>query len=193
MEEKDIYKIVEELEKNKASNNTKIDSLYGLLDEVKKENKVEVVKKPNLQFEEMEVPKEEEPKPKTTSLRDFKDKVKPIRRPAIPTKILEFDKRSECFINILQAVDYGDNNADYVDGHKAALEKYYMIASSNPKDFYVVEGRVNDEIKAYKVGSSADNYSKGYRDGLNFVAKALENSKLLLSRKINEILLKELS
>ena len=38
MAEQDIYKLVEEINKNKVSNNTKIDSIYGLLDEVKKEN-----------------------------------------------------------------------------------------------------------------------------------------------------------
>ena len=39
MAEQDIYKLVEELNKNKGiSDNTKIDSIYGLLDQVKKES-----------------------------------------------------------------------------------------------------------------------------------------------------------
>ena len=194
MAEQDIYKLVEELNKNKSiSDNTKIDSIYGLLDQVKKESE-EKTRKPNLQFGE-------EPKPeetvtasvkRPTTLSDFKDDVKPIRKPSFPTAIRPFEKRSDCFLNILQAIDYGDNNRDYLDGYKTALEKYYGIAQSNPKDFYVVEGRVNDEVAKFRIGMSPDNFTRGYRDGLEYIVKALDKSKELMAKKVNEELLKEL-
>lgn len=195
MAEQDIYKLVEEINKNKVSNNTKIDSIYGLLDEVKKENEKKTKRKPNLQFKDT-LEDIEEPtivsKPRQTTLSDFKNQVKPIRRPSFPKMIRPFEKRSDCFLNILQAVEYGDNNEDYVDGHRAALEKYYNIATSNPKDFYVVEGRINDEVNKFRLGNSPDNFSKGYKDGLNYISQALNKSKELLAKKINEELLKEL-
>ena len=194
MAEQDIYKLVEELNKNKSiSDNTKIDSIYGLLDQVKKEGE-DKEKKPNLTFGEEVKPVEEATvaKPKETRLSDFKDQVKPIRKPSFPTAIRPFEKRSDCFLNILQAIEYGENNRDYEDGHKTALEKYYGIAQSNPKDFYVVEGRVNDEVAKFRVGNSPDNFTRGYRDGLEYVVKALDKSKELMAKKINEELLKEL-
>ena len=196
MAEQDIYKLVEELNKNKSiSDNTKIDSIYGLLDQVKKESEEKAAYKPNLQFRDTLSDITEETvveRPKQASLSDFKDEVKPIRKPAFPTAIRPYEKRSDCFLNILQAVDYGDNNKDYVEGHKAALEKYYGIAQGNPKDFYVVEGRINDEVGKFRIGSSPDNFTRGYRDGLEYIVMALDKSKELMARKINEDLIKEL-
>ena len=195
MAEQDIYKLVEELNKNKSiSDDVKIDSIYGMLDQVKKEGEKKAAYKPNLQFRDT-LDTVEEPtlvRPKQTTLSDFKDEVKPIRKPQFPNAIRPFEKRSDCFLNILQAVEYGDNNRDYEDGHKAALEKYYSIANSNPKDFYVVEGRINDEAGKFRIGNSPDNFTRGYRDGLEYVVKALNKSKELLAKKINEELLKEL-
>lgn len=183
MEEKDIYKIVEEINSKKISNNTKINDIYNLLDEIKLDD----------EDYKVELKSEIKEEPKTTSLKDFKNKIRPVKRIPFPTKIRDFDKRSECFINILQAADYSDNNEDYIEGHRKALENYYSIASANPKDFNVVEGRVNDELKAFRVSNSSDNYSKGYRDGLEYVKHALRRSKELLSEKLSIVLYKELS
>lgn len=194
MAEQDIYKIVEEMNKNKVSNDTKIDSIYGILDEVKRQNEKETSRKVNLQFKDTldDINEEVITKPRQTKLSDLKGKAKPARRPAYPTEIRDFEKRSDCFINILGAVNYGDNNEDYVEGHRNALEKYYNIANNNAKDFYIVEGRANDELRSLK-NNITDVFTKGYRDGIEYVIWALNKSKVLLNKKINQELLKELS
>lgn len=193
MAEQDIYKIVEEMNRNKVSNDTKIDSIYGILDEVKRQNEKETSRKVNLQFKDtLDDIDEDVVKHAQTRLSDLKGKVKPARKPGYPTEIRDFEKRSDCFMNIIAAVDYGDNNVDYVEGHRSALEKYYNIANNNPKEFYIVEGRANDELKSLR-GNVTNTYTKGYRDGIEYVVWALNKSKVLLNKKINQELLKELS
>ena len=182
MAEQDIYKLVEQLNKNKISDNTKIEEIYNLLDSIKTDD--EKVTTSNNSSSSKE---------KMTSLGDLKDKIKPIRRPAFPSEIRSFENQSDCFINILQEVDYGsDNNEDYVNGHKAALEKYFSVSKNNPKNFYVVEGQVNNELQGYKKANNTGAYARGYYDGLNFVLNALNKSKNLITDKIYQKLLKEL-
>ena len=181
MAEQDIYKLVEQLNKNKISDNTKIEEIYNLLDSIKDDNE-------NITNNSFVSSKK-----KTASLSDFKDKIKPIRRPVFPSEIRSFENQSDCFINILQEVDYGsENNEDYVNGHKAALEKYFSISKNNPKNFYVVEGQVNNELSGYKKTNNVGAYARGYYDGLNFVLNALNKSKNLITDKIYQKLLKEL-
>lgn len=195
----DVYKVVDEMNKNKVSDNSKLDEIYNMLDSLKDDGsskKTEV--KLTLNNESPASTKKVDQstnattRTKTATLSDFKDKVRPIRKPSFPSEIRAFDTRSECFFNILQEVDYGtNNNEDYVKGHKDALDKYFTIAKNNTKNFYVVEGQVNDELNTVK--NSTDNYAKGYYDGLGFVYTALNKSKDLLSKKIYDDLLKELS
>ncbi len=181
MAEQDIYKLVEQLNKNKISDNTKIEEIYNLLDSIKTDDESVVNNNGSSSKEKM------------TSLGDLKNKVMPIRRPAFPTEIRSFENRSDCFINILQEVDYGsDNNEDYVKGHKAALEKYFSVSKNNPKNFYVVEGQVNNELQGYKKANNVGAYARGYYDGLNFVLSALNKSKDLMAEKVYRELLKEL-
>lgn len=180
MAEQDIYKLVEQLNKNKISDNSKIEEIYNLLDSIKVDN--------NKSKSDVSSSK------KTPSLSDLKSKIKPIRRPVFPSEIMVFENRSDCFVHILQEVDYGsDNNEDYVSGHKAALEKYFMIAKNNSKNFYVVEGQVKDELAACKRANNTSAYARGYYDGLNFILAALNKSRDLMSEKVYRELLKELS
>ena len=86
-----------------------------------------------------------------------------------------------------------DNNDDYVKGHKDALGKYYGAAKSNSKDLCIVEGQVNDELKNRGRASASDMYARGYYDGLEYVSKALVTSKNLISKKMYQKLLSELS
>ena len=55
-----------------------------------------------------------------------------------------------------------------------------------------MEGRVNDEVAKFRIGMSPDNFTRGYRDGLEYIVKALDKSKELMAKKVNEELLKEL-
>ena len=190
MADQDIYKLVEQLNKNKISDNTKIDEIYNLLDSLKDDegNKSEI----KLTTGEDKAESSEDKK-RTTTLRDLKGSVLPIKKPSFPSEIRAFENRSDCFFNILSEVDYGSkNNEDYVKGHKTALEKYYTVVRNNNKDLYVVEGQVNDELASFVTNKLTNNYNKGYYDGLEFVLNALYKSKDLISKKIYQELLKEL-
>lgn len=188
MPEQDIYKLVEEINKKKhISEDKKIDDIYNLLDEVKKENE-SAENKPNLKFDTVEETKKEN----ISNLGDLKTNLKPIIRPKFPEMIMPYNTRSECFVNILQAIEYGDNNPDYKEGHEDALEKYYTLAKSNRKDIYIVEGQVKEEIAKYKKMDKSNNYDKGYYDGLEFAQEAINRSRYLIAKKINDELLKEL-
>lgn len=198
-----IYDLVDKLNENKVSDNTKLDEIYNMLDSInsdgsqKKTSDIKLTLNndtPSSTYSTTKIDSSTNAstRKKATSLSDFKDKVKPIKKPSFPSEIRAYDTRSECFFNILQEVNYGsDNNTDYVEGHKAALNKYYTVAKNNTKNLYVVEGQVNDELNVTK--SDTDNFAKGYYDGLGFVYTALNKSKDLLSRKIYDDLLKELS
>lgn len=182
MPEQDIYKLVEQLNKNKSvSKDQKINDIYNMLDEVKSG-----VEKPHLTLDS------DNKKEKVSTLKDFKDQAKPIVKPSFPSMIRPFDKRSDCFINIIQAVEYGDNNPIYKEGHENALEKYYSIASNNNRDFYVIEAQLNEEIDKYQKMYRDDLYTKGYFDGLQYVFEAVDRSKQLIAKKINDQLMKEL-
>ena len=177
MPEQDIYKLVEQLNKNKTiSSDKKIDDIFNLLDDVKKQEQSEIKLKKNSDIK----------------LTDLKEKTKPIIRPPFPSIDRPFEKRSDCFLTFLQQVDYGDNNPHYKKGHKEALEKYYVLASNNKKDFFVLEGQIRSEIEKYQRIYKDDYFNKGFYDGLLYVEKAFEKSKELTSKKISEELMKEL-
>ncbi|MBR5341413.1 MAG: hypothetical protein IK151_05755 [Erysipelotrichaceae bacterium] len=157
----DMFKLVEEVEKQKTLN---IDDIFSDLDSVKNE----------------EIKKEE------VKTRSFTSSPDPslISKPIIPNSIGDWTTRFEAFRGIIEHVSYGTSNVNaYVEGHKDALEKYYRDAYNNSKDLYVIEARVNDEINRYN--SHAQLYEKGYYDGLVYVLKALKRSKELLMAKIN--------
>ena len=56
-----------------------------------------------------------------------------------------------------------------------------------------VKGQVNDELKNRSRANAADMYARGYYDGLEYVSRALVTSKNLVSKKIYQKLLSELS
>jgi hypothetical protein len=161
----DMFKLVQEVEKQKAMN---IDEIFSDLDSVKNE--------------EVKV---QEPRYTNSAATSS---VNLIRKPTLPDDIGTYNTRFEAFKAIIEHVYYGTSNAgDYVQGHSDALEYYFKDAYANSKDLYVVEARVNDEIN--KFSSRAQLYQKGYYDGLFYVLKALKRSKelimVVLNREIN--------
>lgn len=159
----DMFKLVEEVEKQKSVD---LDEIFNDLDLVKNSKAEE-----NINVIEPKVRKSED--------------VNLVSKPIIPNNIGVYDTRFEAFKGIVEHVSYGtDNINSYVEGHKNALEKYYRDAYNNSKDLYVIEARVNDEIN--KTGSHSGLYEKGYYDGLVYVMKALKRSKELLMAKIND-------
>ncbi|MDO4499662.1 MAG: hypothetical protein Q4B60_00140 [Erysipelotrichaceae bacterium] len=178
MAQQDIYKLVAEMNKNNVSENKKIDDIYDMLDNIGKGNDYSTVNE-NFSNEK-----------KSATLKDM---IKPAIKPKFPTSIRAFDNRSDCFFNILEAVDYGSNNEEYVKGHRTALEKYYEIAKNNTKNFITLEGQVSDEYDNQRMANNNDNFALGYYDGLEYVLRALDKSRDLIAKKIYENLLKELN
>lgn len=194
MADQDIYKLVEQLNKNKISDNSKIEEIYNILDSIDKEDNSTI----NLHLDNNTSTNKNNTSSANTSrtvnLADLKNKIRSVKKPTFPKEIRPFDNRSDCFFNILAEVNYGsDNNEDYTKGHRDALEKYYTIVKNNSKDLYVVEGQVNDELNNRLASKSSDYYANGYYDGLEYVSRALVKSKDLISKKIYQELLKELS
>lgn len=114
-----------------------------------------------------------------------------IRKPELPKNVDNYETRLECFLMFLQGVDYSRvGSQEYIDGHRKALENYYVGAQNNPKDLAVIEGQVKEELSSLSSGNSL--YSKGYYEGLNYVARALKRSKELLTARICQLLKKEL-
>lgn len=180
MANQDIYKLVAEMNKNKGlSEEKKIDDIYSMLDEIGKGD---------FNFDEAS----DSQTRKGVKLADLKERIKPAYKPAFPTSIRAFDNRSDCFFNIIEAIDYGNNNEDYVKGHKAALEKYYTLAASNRKNFITVEGQASDEYENMRLANKNDYFAMGYYDGLEYVLRALDKSRDLIAKKMYESLLKEL-
>lgn len=156
----DMFKLVEEVEKQKAMD---IDAIFSDLDSVKNEEVTTVKKKVYAS------------NTNTTAT---------VSKPRIPDQIGSFETRFEAFRGVIEHVYYGVSNVNvYVEGHRDALEKYYKDAYNNSKDLYVIEARVNDEINRY--GTHSQLYEKGYYDGLFYVLKALKRSKELLMTKLN--------
>lgn len=118
---------------------------------------------------------------------------KVIRKPELPRIIENYDTRLDCFLIILQSVNYGETNSEeYMTGHRNALERYYTYAQSNPRDLSVVEGRLKDELSSYTTATRFTLNEKGYYDGLIYVQKALKKSKELIMDRIYVLLKKEL-
>jgi len=165
----DMFKLVEEVEKQKTMN---IDDIFQTLDSVKDGQTISSEKK-------------------TTYTSSSAKNNNVIKKPNLPEEFGQFDTRFEAFRGIIEHVDYGNNiENSYVVGHKDALEKYYKDAYNNTKDLYVIEARVNDEINKYR--NSGQLYDKGYYDGLFYALKALKKSKELLMNRINREIIKNL-
>ena len=166
MDNYDIFKIVEEVEKQRSMN---IDDIFTILDSVKDDKDTSTV----------------EEKPQQHEYKSEAPSAKLIKKPTVPEQFGDYDTRFDAFKGIVEHVSYGDSsNSEYVDGHKVALQKYYQDAYNNSKDLYVTEARVNDEINKY--GSRTLLYEKGYYDGMFYILKAIKKSKELLMSKLNK-------
>ncbi len=158
----DMYKLVEQVEKQKSMD---IDDIFSTLDSVKEE-------------------KYSEPQQSAHSYADVGDPGM-ISKPKIPEDIGKYQTRFECFRGIIENVSYGTRTINvYVEGHRDALKKYYADAYQNSKDLYVIEARAGDEVNRYNSHNGL--YEKGYYDGLMYVIKALKRSKELLMSRINQ-------
>ncbi len=161
----------------------KLDDIYSLLDEVTKDEG---------NYEEKEASDREEKKVSLAGIGKSVGAARLVKKPSLPS-VYDYDNRSDCFMQLLSRVDYGNNNAkDYVEGHRDALSKYLLKAKENPRNLYLAEGQVDDEIGKYARANKNSLYVKGYYDGLVYVYKALKRSKELISEKMYEKLKREI-
>ncbi len=159
----------------------KLDDIYSLLDEVTSEKE-----------EETATTRKSNPHPDLASIGRTINEGRTVRKPALP-KIDEFTNRLDCFEKMLNGVDFGTRNSTtYVEGYREALDKYLNEAQDNPKNLFIVEGKVSAEITDYSRVNKSSLYSKGYYDGLTYVYKALKSSKVQTAAKIYKILKREI-
>lgn len=162
----------------------RLEDIYSLLDEVTLEDN-----KTSADTTEERLTKEH---PNLASIGRTLNQSRIVKKPEL-AKVESFSSRLDCFEQFLTKVDYGSrNSATYVEGHKDALAKYLAEAKENPKNLFIAEGRVNDEIAKYSRANKASLYVKGYYDGLVYVYKALKFSKQLTADKIYQVLQREI-
>lgn len=184
-----IFDLVEEVNKEKKKSSMsvekEINDIYSMLDDIKNDNNIsvdDVRERINNYSEE----------PVNANIKDKLENYSTVvTKPELPINVSNYDLYSECVLAFISGVNYGTNNSkEYVTGHKAALEKYYLQIKNNSKDIYVVEGNINEEINNNKSNSSLRD--KGYYDGLIYVLKSLKKSKELLTDKINKKLVEKI-
>ena len=135
MSNQDIYKLVEEMNKNKQKK--EVDDIFSMLNEVQEKNNISVEDVRNSVNRSSDI----------NLNTNYGKKAKVIKKPVLPSNV-DYDLLSDGIIAYISNVEYGDNDSDYVLAHRSALEKYYKEIVSNRKDISVVEGHVNDEINA---------------------------------------------
>ena len=187
MSNKDIYKLVEEMNKNKTvehtglnSNKKEVEDIFSMLNEVQEKNNISVE----------DVRRSVNRSSEINLNTNYGKRAKVIKKPTLPSNV-EYDLLSDGIIAYISNVEYGDNDSDYVLAHRSALEKYYKEIVSNRKDISVVEGHVNDEISALDSRNTLS--EKGYYDGLYYVLRAIKKAKSEVSFKINEKLKEKLN
>ena len=187
MSNQDIYKLVEEMNKNKTvehtglnSNKKEVEDIFSMLNEVQEKNNISVE----------EVRRSVNRSSEINLNTNYGKRAKVIKKPTLPSNV-EYDLLSDGIIAYISNVEYGDNDSDYVLAHRSALEKYYKEIVSNRKDISVVEGHVNDEISALDSRNTLS--EKGYYDGLYYVLRAIKKAKSEVSFKINEKLKEKLN
>lgn len=119
---------------------------------------------------------------------DF-NKTAEVIKPQLSDYVIATKSRMETFAKLLINTNYGNNNSEYVKGHKKALIDEYRKAYEM-KDFIHYEKELNDLISGY---SSQTLMDKGYYDGLIYSSKALKKTKELLLEIVNKELEKELN
>ena len=187
MSNQDIYKLVEEMNKNKTvehtglnSNKKEVEDIFSMLNEVQEKNNISVE----------DVRRSVNRSSEINLNTNYGKRAKVIKKPTLPSNV-EYDLLSDGIIAYISNVEYGDNDSDYVLAHRSALEKYYKEIVSNRKDISVVECHVNDEISALDSRNTLS--EKGYYDGLYYVLRAIKKAKSEVSFKINEKLKEKLN
>ena len=180
-----IYDLVDQVNKNKAKTSMEkekdMNDIFSMLDDIKDDNNISVE----------EVRDAVNNYQSNNINQTVENNTSQVRKVIVPSSVNNWDSYSDCVLAYFKAVDYGtDNSKEYVDGHKAALEKYYKEVLNNSKDIYVVEGRVNDEISSFESKSSLK--EKGYYDGLFYVRNSLKNAKGQVEATMSELLKKKL-
>lgn len=181
-----IFDLVEQVNKNKNKSSMQVekemDDIFSMLDDIKSDNNISVDDVRNA------VNNYSSNKVIDDSIERNTAQVKKVN---VPSSVSGWNLYSECILAYFKAVDYGtDNSKEYVDGHKAAIEKYYTEITNNRKDIYVVEGHVNDELSAFT--SKASLKDKGYYDGLFYVLKVLRKAKVQVGSSLATTLRKKI-
>ena len=145
----DMFKLVEQVEKQKSERDANLDSIFSDLD----------------------------------ALTNTDGGAKQVTIPSIPNHIGSYLTRYDCFKAIIEHVSYGTSNVkEYMNGHKDALNKYYVDVNDCKKDLSVLERKVSQDIQNY--GSHDQLYEKGYYDGMLYVLKAIKRSKELIMKEM---------
>lgn len=185
-----IFDLVEEVNKEKKKSSIQrekeMNDIYSMLDDIKNDNNISV---DDIREKVNNFASEKTDKNINDRLENYSNTV---QKPEVPSMVSNYDTYSECVLSFITSVNYGLNNSrEYVEGHKEALEKYYLEIKNNHKDIYVVEAHINEEINGYSSKSSIRD--KGYYDGLFYVHKSLKKAKEMLTGKVNNLLIKKLS
>lgn len=184
-----IYDLVDQVNKTKRKSamaaEKEINDIYSMLDDIKNDNKISIE----------EVRSRVNSYSNNTSSAKINDNLSSystlVKKPDVPSAIGDYDTYEECVLAFIQAVDYGTNNSkEYVEGHKTALEKYFMEIQNNHKDIYVVESHINESVN--RISSKASLMDKGYYDGLIYLLKSIRKAKELMANKINAKLLEKI-
>lgn len=183
-----IFDLVEEVNKEKKKSSIQrekeMNDIYSMLDDIKNDNDISI--------DDVREKVNNYASDKKDNINDkLENYSNTVKKPEVPNHVNDYDKYSECVLAFITSVDYGTNNSrEYVEGHKEALEKYYLEIKNNHKDIYVVEAHINEELNNYTSKSSIRD--KGYYDGLFYVHKSLKKAKELLTGKVNNLLVKKL-
>ena len=191
MSNQDIYKLVEEMNKNKTvehtglnSNKKEVEDIFSMLNEVQEKNNISVE----------DVRRSVNRSSEINLNTNYGKRAKVIKKPTLPSNV-EYDLLSDDAKNnesiVYNITDSVQDSYSYVLAHRSALEKYYKEIVSNRKDISVVEGHVNDEISALDSRNTLS--EKGYYDGLYYVLRAIKKAKSEVSFKINEKLKEKLN
>ncbi len=159
----DMFKLAEEVEKQKKQAEMSLDDIFSDLDNVTKDQVYT-------------------PKPENTQR---------VIKPSIPNRIGDYTTRYEAFKGIIENVSYGTNNAEeYVRGHRDAVEQCSTEAYKHRKNISVYEDMLNRQLAEYP--SRYKLYEKGFYDGMFYVLKAIKRSKELAMDNLVKELRKEL-
>lgn len=181
-----IFDLVDQVNKNKNKSSMQVekevDDIFSMLDEIKTDNNISVDEVRNA------VNNYSSSKVLDDSIERNTSQVKKV---SVPSSVSGWNTYSECVLTYFKSVDYGtDNSKEYVEGHRAAIEKYYKEIVNNRRDIYVVEGHVNDELSSFSSKSSLSD--KGYYDGLFYVLKSIRKAKSQVNSTLAQVLRKKI-